>query len=133
MYFHSDISPMDGCKNLKESYGEICVHCNKCGRFGGEKMDNKAQELLEKIKNNVKIQTMNEILIMINEYMIHLLESQRDLLLSDSPNKEEKLFMIKSQVVVLGQLKDDIGYNIDQLSLLEGDEEDDEDGSDPVS
>lgn len=30
-----DISPMDGCKNLIESYGEICVKCNKCGRFGG--------------------------------------------------------------------------------------------------
>ena len=34
MYFHVDISPMDGCKNLMESYGEICVRCNKCGRFG---------------------------------------------------------------------------------------------------
>ena len=21
------------CKNLSESYGEICVKCNKCGRF----------------------------------------------------------------------------------------------------
>ena len=21
------------CKNKKESYGEICVRCNKCGRF----------------------------------------------------------------------------------------------------
>ena len=29
-----EISPMYGCKNLKESYGEICVKCNKCGRFG---------------------------------------------------------------------------------------------------
>ena len=30
-----DISPMDGCKNMIESFGEICVKCNKCGRFGG--------------------------------------------------------------------------------------------------
>lgn len=29
-----DISPMDECKNMMESYGEICVKCNKCGRFG---------------------------------------------------------------------------------------------------
>lgn len=34
--FPVEISPMYGCKNLKESYGEICVRCNKCGRFGGE-------------------------------------------------------------------------------------------------
>lgn len=23
----------DNCKNLLDSYGEICVHCNRCGRF----------------------------------------------------------------------------------------------------
>ena len=28
-----DIVPIKGCKNLVESYGEICVKCNKCGRF----------------------------------------------------------------------------------------------------
>jgi hypothetical protein len=27
----------DDCKNLEESYGEICVRGNKCGRFDGEK------------------------------------------------------------------------------------------------
>lgn len=26
----------DDCKNLEESYGEICVRCNKCGRFDKE-------------------------------------------------------------------------------------------------
>lgn len=25
---------LDDCQNLDESYGEICVRCNKCGRFG---------------------------------------------------------------------------------------------------
>jgi len=24
------------CKNKQESYGEICVKCNKCGRFDKE-------------------------------------------------------------------------------------------------
>ena len=24
---------IDNCMNLKDSYGEICVLCNKCGRF----------------------------------------------------------------------------------------------------
>lgn len=28
-----DISVSSNCKN-PESYGEICVRCNKCGRFG---------------------------------------------------------------------------------------------------
>ncbi len=23
----------ENCKNLEQSYGEICVHCNKCERF----------------------------------------------------------------------------------------------------
>lgn len=28
-----DFAPLDGCQNVEESYGEICVKCNKCGRF----------------------------------------------------------------------------------------------------
>ena len=33
----TDISVTDNCKN-PDSYGEICVKCNKCGRFGEQKM-----------------------------------------------------------------------------------------------
>lgn len=29
-----DSAVSKNCKNLSESYGEICVKCNKCGRFG---------------------------------------------------------------------------------------------------
>ena len=29
----ADYSALDNCKNLESSYGEICVRCNKCGRF----------------------------------------------------------------------------------------------------
>lgn len=29
-----DSAVSENCKNLSESYGEICVKCNKCGRFG---------------------------------------------------------------------------------------------------
>lgn len=28
-----DYAVSKNCKNLSESYGEICVKCNKCGRF----------------------------------------------------------------------------------------------------
>jgi len=28
-----DYGIINKCKNLYESYGEICVHCNACGRF----------------------------------------------------------------------------------------------------
>ena len=28
-----DYAVTDDCKNPEESYGEICVQCNKCGRF----------------------------------------------------------------------------------------------------
>lgn len=33
----TDISVTDNCKN-PDSYGEICVKCNKCGRFGEQEM-----------------------------------------------------------------------------------------------
>ena len=33
----TDIAVTDNCKN-PDSYGEICVKCNKCGRFGEQKM-----------------------------------------------------------------------------------------------
>ena len=33
-----DIGTVNNCKNLSESYGEICVKCNACGRFGKETM-----------------------------------------------------------------------------------------------
>ena len=36
---HMDYGVADNCKNLMESYGEICVKCNKCGRF-----DNSAEQ-----------------------------------------------------------------------------------------
>jgi len=30
---HICISALKNCKNPLESYGEICVHCNKCHRY----------------------------------------------------------------------------------------------------
>lgn len=36
MIVHTCFSVREDCKNLMESYGEICVQCNKCGRFGEE-------------------------------------------------------------------------------------------------
>lgn len=30
---HISLAVTDGCKNLGESFGEICVRCNECGRF----------------------------------------------------------------------------------------------------
>lgn len=33
---HMSYGVTDDCKNLEESYGEICVKCNKCGRFDKE-------------------------------------------------------------------------------------------------
>jgi hypothetical protein len=28
-----DYTPILDCKSLEETYGEICIKCNKCGRF----------------------------------------------------------------------------------------------------
>ena len=32
-----DMGAIQNCQNLEESYGEICVKCNKCGRFNAKK------------------------------------------------------------------------------------------------
>lgn len=37
MYLHITYSALESCKNLESSYGEICVKCNKCGRFDKDK------------------------------------------------------------------------------------------------
>lgn len=38
-----DYAALENCENLEESYGEICLHCDKCGRFNkeseGERLD----------------------------------------------------------------------------------------------
>lgn len=33
MHIHLDFAVTKDCKNPEESYGEICVKCNRCGRF----------------------------------------------------------------------------------------------------
>ncbi len=32
-FAHISLAVTDGCKNLEEGFGEICVRCNECGRF----------------------------------------------------------------------------------------------------
>ena len=35
---------LENCKNIQESFGEICVRCNKCGRFNKEKDKSKSED-----------------------------------------------------------------------------------------
>lgn len=37
--YHICYSALDECQNLEESYGEICVLCNKCGRWTKKEQD----------------------------------------------------------------------------------------------
>lgn len=39
MDIHCDFAVVKDCKNLEDSYGEICVKCNKCGRFDEKERD----------------------------------------------------------------------------------------------
>ena len=41
---HISYEVTDDCKNLEESYGEICVLCNKCGRFDEEEAESESQD-----------------------------------------------------------------------------------------
>lgn len=49
---HVDCGALDNCKNLEGSYGEICVHCNQCGRFNKNeiKMEDKTINLCDTCK-----------------------------------------------------------------------------------
>jgi hypothetical protein len=47
------LSVMDNCIN-RASYGEICVQCNACGRFGGSK------EYMAKLKLYMLMQELKE-------------------------------------------------------------------------
>lgn len=41
---HVSYGVTDDCKNLKESYGEICVRCNKCGRFDKDGTESEVED-----------------------------------------------------------------------------------------
>ena len=40
----TDYQAVDNCKNIEQSYGEICVHCNRCGRFNVKKVPKECYE-----------------------------------------------------------------------------------------
>jgi hypothetical protein len=42
-FIHICYGVTDDCKNLEESYGEICVQCNKCGRFDEDKAESEEE------------------------------------------------------------------------------------------
>jgi hypothetical protein len=39
MLVFDDYLVLDDCQNIQESLGEICVQCNKCGRFNKKDED----------------------------------------------------------------------------------------------
>ena len=56
MNVFSDFHVFDGYQNIEQSYGEICVHCNKCGRFdkGSISSPNDDKAILDKIEKIFK-------------------------------------------------------------------------------
>lgn len=40
----ADYGVLDGCQNVESSYGEVCVQCNKCGRFREPTEEEKQRE-----------------------------------------------------------------------------------------
>lgn len=48
-------SVMENCQNPYDSFGEICVRCNCCGRFGEDTMWQARYDLaIERIQDNVR-------------------------------------------------------------------------------
>jgi len=45
-----DCGALDNCKNPMESFGEICVCCNQCGRFDKKEIKIKSGEIQTKDK-----------------------------------------------------------------------------------
>ncbi len=44
MIVFADYGALEDCQNLESSYGEICVQCNKCGRFKEPTEEEKQKE-----------------------------------------------------------------------------------------
>ena len=51
---HICFSVSDNCYNLYDSYGEICVHCNCCGRMDKRTMYQRRLELNERMLQEQK-------------------------------------------------------------------------------
>lgn len=51
-----EIPALDSCKNIEGSMGELCIRCNKCGRFNNEKDNvNTDENIYTKKNKNEKI------------------------------------------------------------------------------
>ena len=44
MYIHITYAPIEDCKSEYQTYGEICIKCNKCGRFDGKEDEEELNE-----------------------------------------------------------------------------------------
>lgn len=56
MSIHIDYAVNEDCLNFYDSYGEICVHCNACGRFNKETMhEDYLKVLKEHVKENINL------------------------------------------------------------------------------
>lgn len=42
---HIQLTPIKDCKNFEDSYGEICVRCNLCGRFNEDDVKENDNEI----------------------------------------------------------------------------------------
>jgi hypothetical protein len=51
----------DNCKNIIDSYGEICVYCNLCGRFSSDPERKKQrEEIANKLIEYMKEQGLDD-------------------------------------------------------------------------
>lgn len=48
MYNNLDFAALENCQNEDASFGEICVKCNRCGRFDLQRIV--ARQMIEEIK-----------------------------------------------------------------------------------
>ena len=80
------IAALDECKNKSESYGEICVLCNKCGRFD---VNNKESEsnITSSIKPGKVLINLNDAIEALNS--LHKV-AKSEWSTQDPPKKVEK-------------------------------------------
>ena len=61
MYMHVCMPVAENCENLYDSYGEICVRCNCCGRFGEESRKESQRKLyLERLEHEFNFNNWSE-------------------------------------------------------------------------
>ena len=90
---HADESISENCVNLYDSYGEICVQCNCCGKLNKDTM------------HECRIQTYKE----------HLMNTAKDIGNRYYNSESQKKNILKSIVTIACDIAKEYGFDVNEI------------------